>query len=288
MRPFPVGLLTTQSTAFVGALDSYTSNLWTACGIKRLLSSYTGSLIRVRRSSDNTEQDIGYLSDGTLDTSALSAFVSSNSAYVTKLYDQSGGNNHMQQTTNGAQPRIVNAGTYDGACVLDGTDDLLGSANTMPANAALTFGGRYSLRVLATNPNTQSILYQSNLAVASHTAFGLQQQGNASGKLDAYIFQGASNYRDNQYNNATTSEVADVLVADDSQSGSAKIAMYRGGSSVSLFGSTGSGTAPSGNFTAETFLIGSNGSAQFAQLNLKWCAAWSTAQASAAAISGAL
>lgn len=97
--------------SFVGALDSYTSNLDVAWSVaRRLLTSYAGSLIRVRRSSDNTEQDIGYAADGSLDTTALLAFVGAGNGFVTRVYDQTG-SKHFINTTAANQPRIVNAGS---------------------------------------------------------------------------------------------------------------------------------------------------------------------------------
>ncbi len=51
---------------YVGALAAYSQ--------RRLRTAYTGPLIRVRRSSDNAESDIGYGADGWLDGAALLAF----------------------------------------------------------------------------------------------------------------------------------------------------------------------------------------------------------------------
>ena len=99
--------------AFTGILDTYTGAAVAYSAARRLSSSYTGALIRVRRSSDNTEQDIGYDGGNILDTSALSAFVGVNSAYVTTLYDQSGNAKNAVQSTATYQPRIVNAGTIE-------------------------------------------------------------------------------------------------------------------------------------------------------------------------------
>ena len=87
-------------------LDTY-SGAAAAYSLRRLITVYTGSLIRVRRSSDNTEQNIGFDSDGNLDTVALSAFVGSGSGFVTTWYDQSGNSRNVTQTTAANQPRIV-------------------------------------------------------------------------------------------------------------------------------------------------------------------------------------
>jgi len=67
--------------------------------------------IRVRRSSDNAEQDIGFTSDGDLDESALTTFVGANDGFVTTWYDQSGNSNDATQATAGSQPKIVSSGT---------------------------------------------------------------------------------------------------------------------------------------------------------------------------------
>jgi len=79
----------------------------------RRLGDYSGPAIRVRRSSDNAEQDIGFTTAGDLDLAALLAFVGVNSGFVTVWYDQSGFARNATQTTAALQPRIVNAGVVD-------------------------------------------------------------------------------------------------------------------------------------------------------------------------------
>lgn len=73
--------------------------------------SYSGPCIRVRRSSDNTEQDIGWSGD-LLDETALLSFVGSNNAFIRTWYDQFGTAN-LAETTQASQPRIVNAGVVE-------------------------------------------------------------------------------------------------------------------------------------------------------------------------------
>jgi hypothetical protein len=59
-----------------GILDSITAPAAAAYSVaRRLRTAYTGPAIRVRRSSDNAEVDIGFTPDGDLDSAALSAFV---------------------------------------------------------------------------------------------------------------------------------------------------------------------------------------------------------------------
>jgi hypothetical protein len=84
-----------------------------AYSLRKLRNSYNGACIRVRRSSDNAEQDIGFVNNQ-LDTSSLLSFVGSGSGFVKTWYDQSslGGSNAFQNT-NASQPRIVNNGVIE-------------------------------------------------------------------------------------------------------------------------------------------------------------------------------
>jgi hypothetical protein len=93
----------------VGLLDTY-PNAAAAYSVRKLRIAYTGSAIRVRRSSDNTEQDIGF-SGANLDTSALTTFCSGTNGFVTTWYDQSGNGYNATQTTAANQPQIVSSGS---------------------------------------------------------------------------------------------------------------------------------------------------------------------------------
>jgi hypothetical protein len=103
------GIVGSISGAVPLLLDIYPSAA-VAYSVRKLRTLYTGSAIRVRRSSDNTEQDIGF-SGGNLDTSALTSFCSGTNGFVTTWYDQSGNGLNATQTTALAQPKIVNAGS---------------------------------------------------------------------------------------------------------------------------------------------------------------------------------
>ena len=101
-----VGDYFTQNTPL---LDTY-SGAAAAYSLRLLDSTYTGSAIRVRRSSDNTEQDIGFNVFGELDTVSLLAFAGTGDAFVKVWYDQSGNSNDATQTTTAKQPQIVSSG----------------------------------------------------------------------------------------------------------------------------------------------------------------------------------
>jgi len=103
------GIIGSQITQFVGLLDTY-SGAAAAYSLRKLRSAYTGNAIRVRRSSDNTEQNIGFV-DNVLDTSSLTSFCSGTNGFVTTWYDQSGNARNATQTTAANQPQIVSSGS---------------------------------------------------------------------------------------------------------------------------------------------------------------------------------
>lgn len=119
-------------------LDQY-SGAAAAYSLRKVRCAYSGSLIRVRRSSDNTESDIGATSNGDLDTAALKAFIGtggSDDGAIVVWYDQSGNSRDMTQSTQANQPLIMDnglilrtSGYVNIAC--DGTNDRLVGSYTL-------------------------------------------------------------------------------------------------------------------------------------------------------------
>lgn len=101
------------STGLTPPLDLVTGAQTAYSIARKLRTTYSGSAIRVRESSGDTEADIGFDADGNLDETALLAHCGSNSGYITTAYDQSGNSNDWTQSTANLQSRIVNAGTVD-------------------------------------------------------------------------------------------------------------------------------------------------------------------------------
>jgi len=130
---------------FTGLLDTYSGAAVAYSAARRLSSTYTGSLIRVRRSSDNAEQDIGYTAGNVLDESALTTFVGANNGFVTTWYDQSGNGKNAVQSTAANQPQIVSSGSVitqnsKPALLADGTNDSLrNTLNVAGGNTLCTF-----------------------------------------------------------------------------------------------------------------------------------------------------
>lgn len=87
-------------------LDSYPGAA-AAYSLRSLSLAYGGPVVRVRRSSDNTEADFtaAQVPDGTLTT-----FCGAGDGFVRTWYDQTGGSADATQTTTANQPKIVSSG----------------------------------------------------------------------------------------------------------------------------------------------------------------------------------
>ena len=127
-----------------------------AYSLRKLSSTYGGNAIQVRRSSDNTTQDIGFAFDGNLDTNSLTSFVGSGDAYVTIWYDQSGNSYNAIQNTLTNQPKIITGGVIE-------------RANGLPT---IIFSGSHFLVITSTifnNDLTGCLVYKASV---SNTSIG--------------------------------------------------------------------------------------------------------------------
>ena len=152
------------SSGFV--LDLLSVSAAAAYGLRRLRSGYTGPAINVRRSSDNTTQDIGFTSGALLDTTALLAFVGSGNGYIAIWYDQGPNAAHASQSTAGSQPMIVSAG----AVVLQNSVPTLkfynGGISVLKATLN-AFSAGYALNAVVANTGSQAYA-----AIADKTTTG--------------------------------------------------------------------------------------------------------------------
>ena len=127
----------TTPTTSAYLLDNY-GGAAVAYSLRKLSSTYTGSAIRVRRYSDNSEQNIGFDTSGNLDTTSLLAFAGSSSVLVTTWYDQSGNNNNSVQTSALSQPKIIDVGNLN---TLNGKPSIKFSSNRMVFTEIKSTGG---------------------------------------------------------------------------------------------------------------------------------------------------
>jgi hypothetical protein len=114
---------TIVTVVFVYLLDTYTTAT-AAFSVRRLRSTYTGYCMNVRRSSDNTSMNLGFVND-MLDVATLLAFVGTGNGFVSTWYDQSTTASNATQATANNQPLIVSNG-------------VLSEMNDIPA---ILFGG---------------------------------------------------------------------------------------------------------------------------------------------------
>jgi hypothetical protein len=154
------GILAKGASAGSLLLDTYT-NANVAYSLRKLRTAYAGNCIRVRRSSDNTSQDIGFVNN-VLDTASLLTFVGVGSGFISEWYDQSGNGLNVSQGTALSQPRIVNAGVLDTkgskAAIFSVSSDLL-------TRTSLAFGNYpFNLSIFSVSYNNVSL---ANASVCS-------------------------------------------------------------------------------------------------------------------------
>lgn len=94
-----------NALAYVFPLESRSAK---GFSLRRLRSGYRGSAVRVRRASDNAEQDIGFLSN-VFNIAALNTFLGGSQGFVRTFYNQGqiASNLSLEQTNPSAQPEIV-------------------------------------------------------------------------------------------------------------------------------------------------------------------------------------
>ena len=117
-------------------LDIY-PNAAVAYSLRKLRSVYSGSAVRIRRSGDNAETDIGFTALNNFDTASAEAFCiaggGTQNGYVTTFYDQSGNSKNATNATASQQPIIVSSGAVvttgsKPTVQFDGSDDFLSAS----------------------------------------------------------------------------------------------------------------------------------------------------------------
>lgn len=143
--------------------------------LRKLTSTYTGSAVRVRRDSDDTEQDIGFV-DGELDAAALTTFVGANNGFVTKWYDQVGSEDAVNAVTT-SQPHIAITGTIPTMNSIYTIQFGIGSSTT----AHLTAAG-----ASRTQPHTQVVAFETYSGSGSYYILDNLAAGS-SGRASMYF-----------------------------------------------------------------------------------------------------
>jgi len=87
-------------------LDEKLTDISFAFSMRVLESDYTGSLVRLRRSSDNAEKDFVWGDYDIVDVAAIDIWRAGSNVYIHTWYDQSGLGRDAVQTTQNRQPRF--------------------------------------------------------------------------------------------------------------------------------------------------------------------------------------
>lgn len=212
----------------------------------RKISSTATNCIRVRRSSDNAEQNIGFVGND-LDTTSLLSFVGANDGFVTTWYDQSGNSRDTVNATAATQPRIVNAGALE-------------TKNTKPAIYFNDDWVKYSGQVvpLATNPFSYFTVSSHETANDNSIVFKSRDIKQSSGGTYVANFHDRRIDRRNFLVKTSGNYFADMSTQRDNSDYLLLSGFVDSSNNISSFdnGATGTTDTYSGTYTTDAFMIG--------------------------------
>lgn len=257
------GILASAGAVIVTPLLDDYPNAAAAYSVRKLRSAYTGSAIRVRRSSDNTEQDIGFTVAGDLETSSLTLFCGGGNGFVTTWYDQSGNSRNATQTTAANQPQIVSSGSV----VLDGGKpsifwnggqrlSLVSDSMTNNIGYFSFFGVSKLNENTSTTPRWLGLFSTGSSPTSSRILFGKNTTNNYGGggrRLDSDSFSGAFSSTTYTLNRALNSILFNYI--------DSKLDAYLNSSSLASSTTFHSGGSTSAT-NSQTQQIGANGAGQ--------------------------
>ena len=232
-------------------LLDFVSGATVAFSFRKMLSSYNGNCIRLRRASDNAESDFGFVG-ASLDTVSATTWAGGSNVYFVKGYDQTGNGNDAVQNTIANQPEVDLIALE---LVFDGVDDYIDfgtDSSILPAIYTMYF--KFEVSSSDTGVN--------NFPLYSFSGLNGEPSGNLShfGQNRSILIRNgaASNYR---YFHLTRSSFIDsnshstAFIEDgDTASDVTKTAMYF--DTTLLANST---TATGGTPDTKTNLIVGNG-----------------------------
>ena len=193
---FAIKRRTLYPTDFV--LDGITATLTGAWAPFKLTERWHGDLIKLRRSSDDTEDDFGIGTDDgddaiLLDTDAVATFIGSgNSGYFSQIYDQSGNGFHLVQATTTKQPLYVgpdqsdvqvNGANDQPVASFDGSNDILATSAAVSSLMSVSTGYLVIVGLI------DALTLDSATKASNHLLIG-----DASSKLGAYVRKGGIAY----------------------------------------------------------------------------------------------
>lgn len=231
---------------------------------RKMISSATSSM-RVRRSSDDAESDIGFDGDN-LDASALAAFVGANSGFVRTLYDQTGNGEAANETTASKQPRIVNAGSIDPMVVWDGSSDSMTISSLLAGSA---YVGIYLKFKMPAGAGTRVIFETSVDFNNNPRTLLIISDSSAANRLSVATLNntGSGQYRNGTFPLSAGANVQLTILLDRTLTGSNQIRVWANGSPLAQ--TVGMTENQTGVFSTHDAFIGARGgSSLFADLEI--------------------
>ncbi len=188
-------------------LDDY-PNAAAAYSLRKLDKDYAGSCIRIRRTSDNAETDIGFINNY-VDTNEIKTFATTSQARIVTFYDQSGNGRNANQSVAANQPIIYSnsflstiTGTNSDvrkSISFEGDQRLISNFSTISQPISVfTFVRKDNVTthlagtIYDSYNSTQSILYYTGTTDATNNrwtlAAGAGLQGTTAGTTNPSIF----------------------------------------------------------------------------------------------------
>lgn len=87
-------------------IETSTSNMSFAYSMRRLFADYESPLLRLRRSSDNAEEDFYATDTDLINIASINSWAGGSNLYIKIWYDQSGNNRNAIQNNSSYQPRF--------------------------------------------------------------------------------------------------------------------------------------------------------------------------------------
>lgn len=249
---------------FVGPLDGYTTGLWSAVSVERLLSSFSGGSVNAVNTTSLATATIGFNADGSLDTASLATLAGANSVVITDFLNQYGSSSHGFAAAGTNRPTIVSAGAYLGHVEFDGSSDGMGTGVASGTPSAFTVFIRGKLR---STSGTQvyiehSANYNANESALIDYDAGALYVGTHKSSPSGYSVSGFSGLYLNDNVHAYRVDRSQVTSA-------AQTVAFVNGSKQTRSTNADTGTLPTGNFGASNWFLGARNQASFfAQLNV--------------------
>lgn len=248
---------------FAGPLDAWTTGLWSAVSLSRLLGSWNGGSFIGVNTTSSVSQTIGFNPNGSLDTTALAALAGANTVVVSNWLTQFNISPNGFAGTSAQRPPITTAGSFLGNIQFNGT------ANGLATGTAS--GG----------PTAFTVFFRGKLRSTSGTQIILEQSTNYNGADGAAVYYDAGalsvGVHDNAPSGYSLSNFSGTPPNDDVQcwrfdrsqaTGATQCVLFVNGVKQTRSSNGDAGTLPGGPFIAGNWYMGArNLGSLFAQLN---------------------